>query len=228
VRVNYGAFGFGGSFWHTVIGVAKDVKQGGVDQETGAELYVSLEQIRLAAPTMHAVLRTTLAPGALSETLQRLVQEVDPGVPIVRLRDMESVFADSIRRPRLLAMLLGGFAALALVLAAVGTYGVLSYLVAERRREVAVRIALGARRADVFALVMGQGLRLTMIGLVLGVAGALALSRLIASVLFGVQPTDVATVAAVTLTITLVAAIACGLPAWRASQLDPNVMLGAE
>ena len=229
VRVNNNAaFGFGGSPWYTVIGVAKDVKQGGIDQETGAELYVSIEQIGLAAPTMNAVLRTTLTPSALAGTLQRLVREVDAGVPIVRLRDMESVFADSVRRPNLLAYLLGAFAALALLLAAVGTYGVLSYMVTERRREVGIRIALGARRANVFALVMGQGLKLTMIGMALGVAGALGLNRLVASVLFGVQPTDVATLAGVIATITLVAAIACGLPAWRAARLDPNIMLSHE
>jgi ABC-type antimicrobial peptide transport system permease subunit len=98
-------------------------------------------------------------------------------------------------------------------------------MVTERRREVGIRIALGARRANVFALVMGQGLQLTMIGIALGVAGAFALNRLIASVLFGVQPTDVATLAAVIATITLVSTIACGLPAWRAARLDPNVML---
>jgi predicted permease len=229
VRVNNSvAFGFGGNPWHTVVGVARDVKQGGIDQETGAELYVSLEQIGLAAPTMNAVLRTTLTPSALAGTLERLVREVDPGVPLVQLRDMESAFAESVRRPSLLAYLLGAFAALALLLAAVGTYGVLSYLVTERRREVGIRIALGARRANVFALVMGQGLQLTTIGIALGVAGAFALNRLIASVLFGVQPTDVATLAVVIATITLVSTIACGLPAWRAARLDPNTMLNQQ
>jgi len=229
VRVNNSAaFGFGGRPWHTVIGVARDVKQGGINQETGAELYVSLEQIGLAAPTMNAVLRTTLTPSALAGTLERLVREVDPGVPLVRLRDMESAFAESVRRPSLLAYLLGAFAALALLLAAVGTYGVLSCLVTERRREVGIRIALGARRTNVFALVMGQGLQLTTIGIALGVAGAFALNRLIASVLFGVRPTDVATLAVVIATITLVSTIACGLPAWRAARLDPNTMLNQQ
>jgi predicted permease len=228
VRISYGAFGFGGNGWHTVVGVAKDVGQGGLDSETGSELFVAIEQIGLAAPTMNAVLRTSLAPAALSSTLQRLVQEVDPAVPVVRVRQMESVFAESIRRPRLLAHLLGAFAGLALLLAAVGTYGVLSYLVTERQREVGIRIALGARRTDVFALVMGQGLQLAMIGVGVGVAGALALNRLIASVLFGVQPTDLGTLGAVISTITLVAALACGLPAWRAARLNPNDILGKE
>ena len=134
-------------------------------------------------------------------------------------------FAESIRRPTLLAQLLGAFAGLALLLAAVGTYGVLSYMATERRREIGIRIALGAARSSVVALVMKQGLQLTIIGVVVGLAGALGLNRLIASVLFGVQPTDPTTLAAVIVTITLVAAGACWLPAWRASRLDPSVVL---
>ncbi|MBI2150346.1 MAG: ABC transporter permease [Acidobacteria bacterium] len=228
VRVNLGAFGFADNPWHTVIGVARDVKQGGVEKQAGTELYVSLDQVGLAPPTMNVVLRTALPPAALARTLDRLVQEVDPAVPIVRLRDMDVVFAESIRRPRLLAVLLGAFAGLALLLAAVGTYGVLAYMVAERRREIGIRMALGADRSSVFALVMKQGLQITIIGVVIGVAVALGLNRLIASLLFGVQPTDAATLVAVVATITLVAAIACWLPAWRASRVDPTVMLRHE
>jgi putative ABC transport system permease protein len=222
------AIGFGGHPWHTVIGVAKDVKQGGLEKETGTELYVSLDQVGLAAPTLNVALRTTLTPPILSGTLQRLVREVDPSVPIVRLRDMDSVFAESIRRPRLLAFLLGAFAGLALLLAAVGTYGVLSYMVVERRQEIGIRIALGAGRAGVFALVMKHGLQLTIIGIVAGVSGAFSLNELIASMLFGVKATDSATVSAVIATTALVAAAACGVPAWRASRLDPNVLLKQE
>jgi putative ABC transport system permease protein len=226
VRPNLSAaIGFGGNSWHTVIGVAKDVKQGGVDKQTGTELYVSLDQLEMAAPTMNVMLRTTLPPAALSRTLERLVREVDPTVPIVRLRDMDSVFAESIRRPRLLAQLLGAFGALALLLAAIGTYGVLSYMATERRREIGIRLTLGAARSSVLALVMKQGLQLTIIGIVVGLAGALALNRLIASVLFGVKPSDPTTLAAVIMAITLVAAGACWLPAWRASRLDPSVVL---
>ena len=138
---------------------------------------------------------------------------------------MDTVFAESIRRPRLLAHLLGAFAGLALLLAAIGTYGVLTYMVAERRREIGIRMSLGADRARVLGQIMKQGLVLTGIGAAAGLAGALGLNRLIASMLFGVQPTDAATLAGVTATILLVAAVACGLPAWRASRLDPNVVL---
>ena len=226
VRPNLGAaIGLGRNQWHTVVGVSRDVKQGGVENQPGTELYVSLDQVGLAPPSMNVVLRTTMPPAALSRTLERLVREVDSAVPIVRLRDMDSVFADSIRRPRLLAELLGAFSGLALLLAAVGTYGVLSYMVTERRREIGIRIALGAARSSVLALVMKQGLQLTIIGVVVGLACARGLNRLIGSVLFGVQPTDPTTLAAVSMTMTLVAAGACWLPAWRASRLDPIVVL---
>jgi ABC-type antimicrobial peptide transport system permease subunit len=141
---------------------------------------------------------------------------------------MNGVFAESIRRPRLLAQLLGGFAGLALLLAAIGTYGVLSYMVAERRREIGIRMALGAEQSSVLTQVMKQGLVLTTVGIVVGLAGAFALNRLIASLLFGVRPTDPATLVAVVATITSVAAVACWFPAWRASRLDPNVVLRDE
>jgi len=215
-----------------VIGVAKDVKQRGVDKKTGTELYVLVDQTAIApapitnAPgTMNIVLRTTLPPATLRTTIDSIVRDADPSVPIVRLRDMNGVFDESITRPRLLAQLLGGFAGLALLLAAIGTYGVLSYMVAERRREIGIRMALGANQGSVLAQVMKQGLTLTTIGIVAGLAGALALNRLIASLLFGVQPTDVTTMAGVVATITLVAAVACWLPAFRASRVDPNVVL---
>jgi putative ABC transport system permease protein len=215
-----------------VIGVAKDVKQGGVDKKTGTEIYLLVDQVAVApapitnAPgTMNIVLRTTLPPATLRTSIEGIVREADPSVPIVRLRDMNGVFEESITRPRLLAQLLGGFAGLALLLAAIGTYGVLSYMVAERRREIGIRMALGADQGAVLGQVMKQGLTLTTVGIVAGLAGAFALNRLITTLLFGVQPTDAVTIVAVVATITLVAAVACLLPAWRASRVDPNVVL---
>jgi predicted permease len=215
-----------------VIGVAKDVKQGGVDKKTGTELYALVNQTALlpapvtfAPQSMNIVLRTTLPPAALRTSIESIVREADASLPIVRLRDMNGVFEESIRRPRLLAQLLGGFAGLALLLAAIGTYGVLSYMVAERRREIGIRMALGADRGSVLSQVMKQGLILTTVGIAVGLAGAFALNRLIASLLFGVPPNDPATMMSVIATITLVAAAACWLPAWRASRLDPNVVL---
>jgi len=218
--------------WYTVIGVAKDVKQGGVDKKTGTEFYFLGDQaatqpspFNFVPGLMNIVMRTTLPPATLRTQVESIVREADSSVPVVRLRDMNGVFEESIIRPRLLAQLLGGFAGLALLLAAIGTYGVLSYMVAERRREIGIRMALGADQGSVLGQVMKQGLTLTTIGIIVGLAGAFALNRLIASLLFNVQPTDTVTLVAVVATITLVAAIACVLPAWRASRVDPNVVL---
>jgi putative ABC transport system permease protein len=240
VRPNLSAsMGTAANPWHTVIGVAKDVKEGGVHREPGSELYLFTEQpgppidgtetwVVTAPPTMNVALRTSLSPAALAQTLERAVRDADPAVPIVRLREMDAVFAESIRRQRLLAQLLGAFAALALLLAAVGTYGVLSYMVTERGHEIGIRMALGSTRSSVLGLVMKQGLRATAIGIAAGLAGALAINRVMASLLFGVRPTDPATLASVVVAITVVAAAACWLPAWRASRTDPNVVLKAD
>ncbi len=223
-----GSFGASDDAWHTVIGVAKDVRQHGIEHPAGTELYVSLDQHGVSPPSMNVVMRTTLPPDALSGTIERVVREVDATVPIVRLRDMDSVFAESIRRPRLLAQLLGAFAGLALILAAIGTYGVLSYMVTERRREIGIRMALGAVRSEVLTQILKQGLQVTATGVAIGLAGALVLNRLIASLLFGVQPTDIVTIVFVIATITTVAVIASWLPAWRASRVDPNIVLRDE
>jgi predicted permease len=222
------SFGASDDVWHTVIGVAKDVRQRGVERPAGTELYVSLDQHGVSPPSMNVVMRTTLPPAALSGTIERVAHELDAAVPVVRLRDMDSVFAESISRPRLLAQLLGAFAGLALLLAAIGTYGALSYMVTERRREIGIRVALGATRSHVLTQIMKQGLQVTGIGVAIGLAGALAVNRLIASLLFGVQPTDIATIAFVIATITAVGVVASWLPAWRASRLDPNVALRDE
>jgi len=220
--------------WFTVIGVAEDVKQSGVDQPVGAEAYLLVDQLATDSPTtwvaisptmMHVVARTTLPLVTLAPAIARVVRDVNPAVPVARLREMDEVFTESIRRPRLLAQLVGAFGVLALLLAAIGTYGVLSYMITERRREIGIRMALGANRSRVLAQVMKHGLLLSTIGVSAGLAAALGLNRLIASLLFGVQPTDAGTLAAVILTISLVAVVACWLPAWRASRLDPNVVL---
>jgi predicted permease len=223
-----GSFGANDDVWHRVIGVARDVRQRGVEHPPGTELYVPLEQHGVAPPSMNLVMRTTLPAAALSGTIERVVREADAAVPVVRLRNMDSVFAESMRRPKLLAQLLGAFAGLALLLAAIGTYGVLSYLVTERRREIGIRIALGAVRSRVLTQIMKQGLQVVAWGLAIGLAGALAVNRLIASLLFGVQATDIVTIAFVITTITAVGAVASWLPAWRASRLDPNVVLRDE
>jgi ABC-type antimicrobial peptide transport system permease subunit len=141
---------------------------------------------------------------------------------------MDEVFTESIQRPRLLAQLLATFSVLALLLAGIGTYGVLSYMVAERRHEIGIRMALGAGRSRVLADIIREGLQLTIAGVLTGTGIAVFLNRLIASLLFGVAPTDAPTFAIAIPTITLTAGIACSWPAWRASRLDPNVVLRSE
>jgi putative ABC transport system permease protein len=221
--------------WFTVVGVARDVKQGGVDRAAGTEMYFFVEQMAKAPSplgrtpeTVNVVLRTTLAPSALSQPILRAVHDADPTVPVVRLREMDDVFAEAISRRRLLAQLLSAFGALALLLAAIGTYGVFSYMVTERRREIGIRMALGAERSRILGQFLSQGLQLTALGVAVGLAGAFGLNQVVASMLFGVRVTDPLTMAAVVAAIVTVAAVSCWLPAHRASRLDPNLVLRAE
>ena len=218
--------------WATIVGVVKDVKQGGIDQKTGTEIYFLYDQtVALfggAPRNMNVVVRSTLPLESLARVVREQVNAMDRTLPIVRLRTMDDVFSDSIARQRFLAQLLGIFAALALALAAVGTYGVLSYLVTERQREIGIRMALGADRTNVLSLVLRQGLSTTVIGLVLGIVGAIGLTRLAGSLLFEVKPTDPLTFGAVAGVITLVALLACVVPARRATRVDPMVALREE
>jgi putative ABC transport system permease protein len=156
------------------------------------------------------------------------VQAMDPTLPIVRLRTMEGVFAESVSRPRFLAQLLGLFAGLALLLASIGTYGILSYSVTERRREIGIHMALGASRGNVLGMILRQGMRLTGVGLAGGLVAALALTRVLRAQLFNVTPSDPATLAGVAGFIGAVALIACYIPAMRATRVDPMVVLRDE
>ncbi len=221
--------------WLTVVGVAKDVKQGGVDQKTGTELYFLIDQFPLLYPNaqtggglLNIVLRSSAPIATLGTAIEEIVRQVDSSLPVIKLREMDDVFRASLSRPRLLAQLLGGFAALALFLASIGTYGLLSYLVSERRREIGIRMALGAERTSVLRHVMGQGLRLALFGLAGGMAGAFVLTRLMATLLFNVEPTDPTTLVVVAAAITGVAALACFIPAQRATRVDPVVVLRDE
>ena len=225
--------GFGDELpWLTVVGVVKDVKQGGVDKETGTELYFHTAQVgkalQFADRSMNVVLRTDMPVSALSSVVQRVVAAKDASLPIIDLRAMDEVFSQAIGRPRLLAQLLLGFAILALLMAAIGTYGVLAYVVSERRREIGVRMALGAGRASVLSMVLRQGLGLTLLGLVVGLLGALAVNRLAAALFFGVAPADPATYAAVAAFICVVGLVACFVPARRATRVDPILVLRQE
>jgi putative ABC transport system permease protein len=230
--------------WVTVVGVVKDVKQGGVDRATGTELYLLLEQLPQVFPTLpvlNSILRSITDSGAMNivvrsgvpiATLQpaiaSAVREADPSLPVIGLRPMGDVISGSLRRPRMLMHLFGGFAGLALLLAAIGTYGVLSYLVTQRRREIGIRMALGAGRETVLRSVMAHGLTLSLIGLAAGLAAALVLTRLMEALLFEVGPNDPATLAGVAVLITALAAAASLVPAFRATRVDPIVALKEE
>jgi len=215
--------------WATIVGVVKDVKQAGIDQKTGTEIYFLNDQTVAmfggASRSLNVVIRSTLPQESLARVVREAVSGMDRTLPIIQLRTMDDVFSDSIARQRFLAQLLGIFAALALALAAVGTYGVLSYLVTERQREIGIRMALGANRSSVMGMVLGHGLATTVVGLVLGVGGALGLTRLASSLLFEVKPTDPLTFGVVAAVITAVALLACVVPARRATRVDPMVAL---
>jgi predicted permease len=226
--------------WITVVGVARDVKQGGVDQATGTELYLLFEQLSQIFPsfpilrsitdgeTMNIVLRSGLPIETLQPALADAVREADPSVPMIALRPMDDVISGSLRQRRMLMQLFSGFAGLALLLAAVGTYGVLSYLVTQRSREMGIRMALGAGRSMVLRSVMAHGLTLTLIGLACGLGTAAVVTRLMEALLFEVSPNDPATLAGVTALILIVAMGASLVPAIRATRVDPIVALRDE
>jgi putative ABC transport system permease protein len=220
------------SIWFTIIGVVKDVKQGGLDQPTGTELYIAYEQTgasTFGSPTnLNVVVRSTLPLATLAPSIRQSVAALDPSLPVVNLRTMDEVFSQSVASPRFIAQLLATFAALALLLAAIGTYGILSYTVTERRHEIGIRMALGADRDRVLGMVVAQGMKVAMVGLALGILGALALTRLVSTMLFEVAPTDPLTFGTVAVLITVVAAAACLVPARRATRVDPMVVLRDE
>jgi putative ABC transport system permease protein len=209
----------------TIVGVAKDVKQGGLDAPAGTELYFNFEQgprlVGFAPRQMNLVMQVSRPLSSLAPAIRQAVAAIDPGLPIVQLRTMDDVVGASLTRQRFLSLLLGIFAGVALLLAAIGTYGVLSYMVSERQREIGIRMALGAGNGQVVGLVLRQGISIAAIGIVVGVAGALALSRLTQSLLFGVDPADPATFGAVIIVIAVVATAACLIPMLRATRVDP-------
>jgi len=218
--------------WFTIVGVVKDVKQGGVGTKTGTELYLLAEQLPAVAgfgvANMNLVVRSSLPFESLARNLRDTVRAMDPTLPPANMRSMDDVFSESVARPRFLVQVLGIFAALALVLAAAGTYGILSYLVSERRQEIGIRMALGATPESVLRLIMRQGLTLTIGGLVVGLAGAYILTRLMQSLLFQVQRADPLTVAAVAVFVAAVGFAACVFPARRATMVDPVRVLRSQ
>jgi predicted permease len=216
----------------TIIGVARDVKQGGLEAPAGTELYFNFEQgprlVGFAPRQMNIVLEASRPLSSLMPAIRDAVVAIDPGLPIVRLRTMEDVIGASLTRQRFLSLLLGIFAGVALLLAAIGTYGVLSYMVSERHREIGIRMALGAGNSQVVGLVLKQGITIAGIGIAVGVAGALALSRITQSLLYGVDPADPATFGTVVAVIAVVATAACLIPMRRATRVDPLTAIRAD
>jgi putative ABC transport system permease protein len=213
----------------TIVGVLKDVKQGGVGASAGTELYLLNDQlpanVQYAYNQMNIVVRSSLPLDRLAPEYRHAVGEMDPTLPLIKMRSMEDVIDASVARPRFMTLLLGIFAGLALVLAAVGTYGILSYLVAERHQEIGIRMALGADRSEILWSVLARGLGLSAIGIVVGLAMAVGLSRVLRTLLFDVAPNDPVTMAIVAGVIAAVAAAACLVPAWRAARVDPIIVL---
>ena len=210
---------------YAIVGVVADVRGRGAREDTRAETFIPYWH--LAEGGMNIVL-SGATPGAWAAPLRAAVSQADANLPVVGVRTMAEMLGASIDQPRFLATLAGGFAALAVVLAALGIYGVMAYAVAQRTTEIGVRMALGARASGVFRLVVGDGVRLAAIGVVLGVVGAVLAARAIATQLFGVVPTDPLRLAGAAAALIAVVVVACVVPAWRAMRVDPIEALRAD
>ncbi len=222
--------GFGDQIpWFQIIGVVKDVKQGGVAEQAGTELYFLTDQgprVAGGAPNqMNFVVRASQPLSALAGAYREAVKQIDPTLPLIQMRSMDDVVGNAVARPRFLMVLLAIFAGLALALAAVGIYGILSHSVAERQQEIGIRMALGADRRRILSLVLGRGLLLSGIGIALGLAASFGLTRVLGTLLFNVSPTDPLTLGGVAAVIAGVAAAACVIPALRAARVDPLKVL---
>jgi putative ABC transport system permease protein len=177
---------------------------------------------------MFLVARTSGDPKAIASSLRTAMLALDRDLPPAEVHTMKELLADSVAQPRFRTLLLGIFAGMALLLSAVGIFGVMAYLVSRRTQEIGVRMALGASRGEVRRMILGEGLRVTLIGIAIGLVGAFASGRLIKGLLYGVGPADPATFAGVSLLVIVVALIACYLPAHRATQVDPMIALRYE
>ena len=207
--------------WITIVGVVGDVKHFGLDLPEEPGLYSSYTQAPPWKRWMSLVARTQSDPSAMAQAIKEQVWKVDAQLPVTKVQTMDEVAASSFAARRFNMSLLALFALLALVLAAVGIYGVMSYAVTQRTQEIGIRMALGAQAGDVLKLIIRNGLTLTLIGVVLGMGGAIALTRLMTTLLFGVTPTDKLTFVAVSGVLIFVALLACYVPARRATKVDP-------
>jgi predicted permease len=212
--------------WMTVVGVVGRIKQDTLDSDSRIALYMAHTQY--PARTMNVVLRTTTSPQAIVAAVKKEIRELDPDLPLYNVRSMTQRVDESLARRRFTMLLLAVFAALALALATVGIYGVIAYLVSQGRREIGIRIALGAMPRDILRLVLGQGTALTLAGVIVGLAGAFGFARFISSLLFGITATDALTFTAVPLLLIMIALLATYIPARRAARVDPVITLRCE
>jgi predicted permease len=226
------------SAWSTIVGVAGDVHDEALTKPVDEMIYqpvISVIQPSPALPdtlvaenTMTLVIRTAGDPMQVYPAIRREIWNLDRNLPMVNVRELSSVVSSAMARTTFTLIMIGAAAGVALLLGAIGIYGVISYMVSLRTREIGVRMALGAQSVQVRRMVVRQGLTLASIGVVIGLAAALALSRLISSLLYGITPYDPATLASVTLGLLVVSAVASWLPAMRAARIDPIEALRAE
>jgi putative ABC transport system permease protein len=212
--------------WAEIVGIVRDARRSGLVEPTRPEAYFSHGQFTARALTY--VVRTSGDPTALVNSIRAAVRDADPLLPVSAVETIEQSLAESLAARRFVMLLLVGFAALALVLASIGIYGVVAYVVTQRTREMGIRLALGAHRSDVLRLIVGQSMRHVIPGVAIGGLAALGLSRLLRSQLFGIAPTDPLTFAAVASTLLIVCIVASFIPALRAARTDPLVALRDE
>jgi predicted lysophospholipase L1 biosynthesis ABC-type transport system permease subunit len=209
-----------------IVGVVGSVRHHGFSRDARPEMIVPYRQFQFGGMTL--VVRSQLDRTAIAAEVTRAVHAIDSQLPVSRVRMMSEFFAASVAQPRFTTLLLSTFAALALVLAVIGIYGVMSYSVSQRTREIGVRLALGARPRELIAMVLRRGLTLAAIGVTLGLIGTLAATRLMTDLLFGVTPTDPATLAAAVVALVLSSVAATYVPAARAATVAPASVLKAE
>jgi predicted permease len=209
--------------WATIVGVVADVHQLGLTRDPAPELYCP--QWQQPSASLNFTVRTAGDPLALAQAIRAEVRAVDRELPIASIRTMRGVLDESVAQPRIMMFLLAIFAGLALALAAMGLYGLISYSVAQRTHELGIRMALGAGRGDILRLVVGEGSTLTLVGVVLGLLASLGLTRVLASFLYGVSARDPLVLGAVALALAPVALAASYFPALRASRVHPQVAL---
>jgi predicted permease len=212
--------------WYTVVGVVGTVKQYGLDIDGRMVIYYPEQQS--ADGDLYLVARTSNDPASVASAMVREIHAIDPGVPVFEIRTMQERLHDSLARQRFSMAVLGGFAGFAMLLAAVGVYGVISYMVTQGTHDIGLRMALGAQQRNILGLVVKQGMALAAIGIVAGLVGAFSLTRVMASLLFGVSATDAVTFSAVTLFLVATALVASYVPALRAMRVDPVVALHYE